>query len=263
MNNFQFSFFPRSCILFFLPFFTVEAFGFIQFILSTGVKLCCSVISSQVMERLVSKCNLLFFIGNKDTTGRQQILCLESAKLFFGTGPQLCFQLWMLGASSSPSVTQYLSIVSSFLLGTKSAYQLLTYSREEEGSEWKNQKNGWKAKFSSLPKDLKKVFMNYLSWLPLILISLLYKIGSINLYLKFFGLYSIIIIFLIIVLNVLGSFILNILMDLEVITLNPSLSIWSKGLPIDEEKSRRLLDNLFISFTNMFVISRPFNTIRK
>ena len=263
MNNFQFSFFPRSCILFFLPFFTVEAFGFIQFILSTGVKLCCSVISSQVMERLVSKCNLLFFIGNKDTTGRQQILCLESAKLFFGTGPQLCFQLWILGASSSPYVTQYLSIVSSFLLGTKLAYQLLTYSRKVEGSHWKNQKNGWKSKFSSLPKDLKKVFMSYLSWLPLILISLLYKIGSINLYLKFFGLYSIIIIFLIIVLNVLGSFILNILMDFKVITLNPSLSIWSKGLPIDEEKSRRLLDNLFISFTNMFVISRPFNTIRK
>ena len=215
------------------------------------------------MQKIVSKSNLLFFIGNKDTTGRQQILCLESAKLFFGTGPQLCFQLWILGASSSPSVTQYLSIVSSFLLGTKLAYQLLTYSREEEGSQLKNQKNGWKAKFSTLPKDIKKVLVNYLSWLPLILISLLYKIGSINLYLKFFGWYSIIIIFLIIVLNVLGSFILKILMDLEVITLNPSLSIWSKGLPVDEGKSHRLLDNLFISFTNMFVISRPFNTIRK
>ena len=211
------------------------------------------------MQKIVSKSNLLFFIGNKDTTGRQQILCLESAKLFFGTGPQLCFQLWILGASSSPSVTQYLSIVSSFLLGTKLAYQLLTYSREGIGSELTNQKKGFNEKFFSL----FNVFLNYLSWLPLILISLLYKIGSINLYLKFFGWYSIIIIFLIIVLNVLGSFILNILMDLEVITLNPSLSIWSKGLPMDEGKSFQMLDNLFISFTNMFVISRPFNTIRK
>ena len=114
------------------------------------------MISSQAMQKIVSKSNLLFFIGNKDTTGRQQILCLESAKLFFGTGPQLCFQLWIIGASSSPSVTQYLSIVSSFLLGTKLAYQLLTYSREEEGSQLKNQKNGWKAKFSTLPKDIKK-----------------------------------------------------------------------------------------------------------
>ena len=90
--------------------------------------------------------------------------------------------------------------------------------------------------------------------LPLIWTSLLFKIGSINLYIKFFGWSLILLVFS------LNSFVGFILAICAGVTRSPSLSIWSAGLP--EGSSFRPLNNLYISFTNIFVISRPFNTIR-
>ena len=246
----------RSCLLFFLPFFIVYIFGFLEFFLSFGVKLSSSLIGSETMKKIVTKCDLLFFIGQKEVTGKEKILCLESAKLFFGYGPQLCFQIWILQAAAAPSFTQYISIAASFLLGTKSAYSLLSYSRENHLNALKS-KGGMTSLKDKCLHHLKNL-LQFLTWLPLIWTSFLLKIGSINLYIKFFGCYSVFMILLIFSLHSFAGFILAICAGA---TRSPSLSIWSAGLP--EGSSFRPLNNLYISFTNIFVISRPFNTIRK
>ena len=73
----------RSCLLFFLPFFIVEIIEFVHFVLSTGVNLCCSIICSKLGEKVVSKFDLLFFLGKKDTSGKEKIRTLDAAKGFF------------------------------------------------------------------------------------------------------------------------------------------------------------------------------------
>ena len=239
--------------MFVLPFFVVELFGFLEFFLSAGVNICCAITGSQTMKKLVAKCDLLFFIGHKDPTRREQVLCLEAAKLVFSTGPQLCLQLWILEATSAPSELQYLSIISSCLLGTKLAYELLSYSRPEIDSD--EQKIGCKEKIFAFLKVLR----SYFCWLPLILSSLLYKIGSINLYMKFFGWFSVFMILLILLLNAVGSFILT----KESVTQDPRVSVWTVDLHDSGKKHFKILDTLFVSLSNIFVVSRPFNTIRK
>ena len=243
----------RSSILLFLPYFLVELFGFLEFFLSFIVKMCCSIVGTESMKKVVSKCDLLFFVGKKDKTGKEKILCLESAKLFFGYGPQLCFQLWILQATPVPSFSQYLSIISSCVLSTKSAFVLITYSRAAPVTT--EQKRTWSEKFLCL----LRMILEFLTWLPLILTSVLFKIGSINLYMKFFGWYSAAMIFSIICLNTAG------IVCLSHLSLSKQrFSIWTENLPsTDETNHFHWSEGLFISFTNMFVISRPFNTIRK
>ena len=105
----------RSSVLFLLPFFILDILGCLEVILLFESACCCcccccAVANTETIKKLVSKLDLLFFTGNKDKSGTQKLLCLESAKLFLGYGPQLCFQIWVLEASLSPSFTQYLSI---------------------------------------------------------------------------------------------------------------------------------------------------------
>ena len=255
----------RSSILFFLPFFIVELLDCFELILNLiyglcctlHLKLCCSLIGTLSIKKMVSLNNLIFFVGKKDQTGRENVLCLESAKLFFGYGPQLCYQLWVLEATTSPKDSQYFSIVSSLLLSTKAAYELLTYTRSEPQQQQSNEREPWKEKLHALMWNAKDVFLDYLSWLPLILSSLIFKIGSINLYMKFFGWYSVSMFFLTIFLNVVGNFIIS---RMNAVTKN---NRWTINAPQGEDKDFSWLDNLFISFTNMFVISRPLNTLRK
>ena len=245
--------------MFMLPFFVVELFGFLQFFLSVAVGICCAVTGSQTMKKLVAKCDLLFFIGQKDPSRREQVLCLEAAKLVFSTGPQLCLQLWLLEATIAPSEFQYLSIISSCLLGTKLAYELISYSRQEESAAIMVETSG-KEKCKEKFCAFLKVFLDYLSWLPLILTSLLYKIGSINLYMKFFGLFSVLMVLLLIFLHTVVSFLLS---RFGSVSENPGVSVWTVDLKNDGNKPFMFLDNLFVSFSNIFVVSRPFNTIRK
>ena len=253
----------RSSVLFLLPFFILDILGCLEVILLFESACCCcccccAVANTETIKKLVSKLDLLFFTGNKDRSGTQKILCLESAKLFLGYGPQLCFQTWVLEASLSPSFTQYLSIVTSFVLATKSAYLLLTYSRENLGQATEDSKEkSCKEKLS----HYLNVLMRSLPWLPLIWTSLLFKMGSIILYVKFFGWFSIGVILALFLLHAVGGVIIN--RCLGGVTLNPRLSSWTEGLPLSGRKVFfSHLDNLFISFSNLFVISRPFNTLR-
>ena len=219
----------------------------------------CSLAKSQAIKKISSKCDLLFFIGEKDESGSQKMLCLESAKLFFGYGPKLCYDVWILYATpstdSTPTSSQYVSIVASFLLATKSSYCLLTYTRESAVVQITEE--NWKDKVPFLVPVL-----DVLSWLPLIWTSLLYKVGSIILYFKFFHWFSVLMILGIVALNAIGGYILD--RHLGRITANHRVSTWTEDLPMSGRKAFfRSFDNLFISFSNLFVISRPFNTLRK
>ena len=188
------------------------------------------------------------------------MVSLESAKLFFGYGPKLCYDVWILYATSlspsipSPNPSQYFSIAGSFLLATKSSYCLLTYTRE---SVVQITEENWKDKVPFLVPVL-----DVLSWLPLIWTSLLYKVGSIILYFKFFHWFSVLMILGIVALNAFGGYVLD--RHLGRITANHRVSTWTEDLPMSGRKAFfRSFDNLFISFSNLFVISRPFNTLRK
>ena len=172
----------RSCILFFLPFFLVELFGFLEFFLSAGVKVCCSIMCSQAVEKLLQKTDLLFFLGKKEKTGQEKILCLQAAKIYFGSAIQLCYQIWILQVThyngEFERISQYLSITLSFLLITKNSIGLISYSRAKFEKE-------------NADEDVFKVrvfrtLSLYFSWLPVILTSLLFKIGTINLLVQFF-----------------------------------------------------------------------------
>ena len=114
----------RSSLLFFLPFFIVEMIEFVHFILSSGINLCCSIICSKLGEKVVSKLDLLFFLGKKDTTGKEKILSLDAAKVFFGSVLQLSVQLYFIEITRDGiRVSQYISVISSLLLICKTGYQ--------------------------------------------------------------------------------------------------------------------------------------------
>ena len=245
----------------------MELFGFLQFFLSSGFKLCCSLIISKSVEKVLIKYDLLFFVGNKDKSGKSKLLSLESAKIFCGSGPQLCYQLWLLhaivyrrsvsyydsvytndGDERSASVTQYLSIISSILLMTKSAFELLSYQRSENDTA-NDEDKSTKEKIM----EVLKIFVSYLSWLPLILTSLLYKVWSINLYMRFFGWASFGMF--------IGIFLLNIVCSLLVPAITNSrmrLKYPKKNTP--EGSNKTLLEKIYLSYANMFVITRPLDT---
>lgn len=74
----------RSCLLFFLPFFIVELIEFVHFILSAGINLCCALMCSKVGERMVSKLDLLPFLGNRTPLGRRKYSPWMLPKYFSG-----------------------------------------------------------------------------------------------------------------------------------------------------------------------------------
>ena len=166
--------------------------------------MCCSVFCSQALEKLVQKTDILFFVGRKEKTGREKILCLQAAKIFFGSAIQLCFQIWILQVThyngKFERISQYLSIIMSFLLITKNSIGLISYSRpkfEKENTE----------------EGMLRSISLYLSWLPVTITSLLFKIGLINQLVIFFGWYSMVIIFGIYILNISSSFIIDCVME--------------------------------------------------
>ena len=234
--------------------------------MSSGIKLCCSLITSKSVEKWLIKYDLLFFVGNKDKSGKSKLLSLESAKIFFGSGPQLCYQLWLLHAilygkykyyyhqyasdyrQTEPSVTQYLSIISSIILMTKSAFELLSYQRSQNTEEDEDKRTKEKI------MEVLKLLLSYLSWLPLILTSLLYKVGSINLYMRFFGWASFGMF--------IGIFLLNILSSLLVpaITNSRMKLKYPKSRSVPDGTDKSLLEKIYLSYTNLFVITRPLDT---
>ena len=75
----------------FLPFFIVQLFGLFEFSLSKGIQFCCSLAVDKCVgksvekfvKKIVKKFDLLFFLGEKDVSGKgkEKLLCLNSAKV--------------------------------------------------------------------------------------------------------------------------------------------------------------------------------------
>ena len=209
--------------------------------------MCCSVFCSQAVEKLVQKTDILFFVGRKQKTGKEKILCLQAAKIFFGSAIQLCFQIWILQVThyngKFERISQYLSIIMSFLLITKNSVGLISYSRSKFEKE-------------NTDEGMLRSISLYLSWLPVIITSLLFKIGLINQLVIFFGWYSMVIIFGIYILNISSSFIIDCVME----KYNRLLIVYKdEYMPNGAQKP---LEKILISFSNIFVFSRPVNTLR-
>ena len=208
----------RSTVLFFLPYFLVELFGFLEFFLSSGIKICCSFGINKIVNNMLEKMDILFFLGKKDKTGKEKLLCLEAAKIYFGSAIQLCYQIWIFQVTEYAGgqieidlkrLSQYLSIISSILLLTKSSIDQISYSRDEAQSEITEEAGFSVSKLKKTLKRLWKILSLYFSWFPLVLTSLLFKIGTINLFIIFYGWYSLLIIFVLFCLNLLASFIFS------------------------------------------------------
>ena len=114
----------------------LELIGFSEFFINKDViKESCSNFADQAVEKILKKFDILFFVGRKDKSGKEKTLCLESAKLYFSSAPQLVLQLWLLHVTKSSNpwalahLSQYLSVASSFFFASQTAFTLLTYQR--------------------------------------------------------------------------------------------------------------------------------------
>ena len=131
---------------------------------------------------------------------------------------------------------------------TKSAFELLSYQRSENDTA-NDEDKSTKEKIM----EVLKIFVSYLSWLPLILTSLLYKVWSINLYMRFFGWASFGMF--------IGIFLLNIVCSLLVPAITNSrmrLKYPKKNTPEGSDKT--LLEKIYLSYANLFVITRPLDS---
>ena len=216
----------------------------------------CKVFCSKAVEKLVQKTDILFFLGKRENTGREKILCLQAAKIYFGSAIQLCYQIWILQVTHYNDkiferISQYLSIIMSFVMITKNSIDLISYSRARPKSEEEEEAN---EEFST-----SKVFETislYLSWLPVVLTSLLFKVATINLFTIFYGWKSLVIVFGIFLVNFTFTFIFGFIGSK---CNRLSLVHKDKSMP---EGAENYQDKVMISYSNIFVISRPVNTLR-
>merc|ERR1712183_683362 len=241
----------RSSLLFFLPFFIVELIEFVHFILSSGLNLCCSIICSQLGEKIVRKLDLLFFLGKKDTTGKEKILSLDAAKIFFGSVLQLSVQLYLIEITRYDiRVSQYLSVISSLLLICKTGYEVMTYARQEETQEEQS--------FKQKACQLLRTLGDFLTWLPVLGSNLVFKMGIINLALLFLGWYAMLVFLLIFLANLLSAF----------LAANRKMKKCLRNYEIthnnitgnNEAKDTDILLLVYTSYSNIFLLTRTVAT---
>ena len=89
--------------------------------------------------------------------------------------------------------------------------------------------------------------------------SLLTKVGSIHLYIDFFGWYSFLMIAGVLILNIAFSYLCQLISTKKYF--KRLKMVHERDLP--EGKSTTHLQKLFTSYTNLFVLSRTFGSIRK
>ena len=260
----------RAFLLFFLPFFIVElvevieifniskkyfsfeSFQFVQFFLSSGINLCCSLLCGKVGEGGSEKFNLLFFIGREDKTGRTKILALDAAKVFFGSVLQLSLQIYFIQVQFvEVEMSQIFSVVSSLLLICKTGYEILSFTADGKMPDYKNTKEKIKGKIM----EKVRLIPGLLSWLPLLLSSLVFKMGTINLCILFFGWYSLIIFFGFFIFNCLSYYFAH--LDI----LRKMMGGYKIVHDIDEEEEEEgkkidVKEMLFTSYGNIFLITR-------
>jgi len=178
---------------------------------------------------------------------------LDAAKVFFGSVLQFCVQFYFIEISKEIRWSQCFSVVSSLLLITKTGYEIMSYTRDtsEHQEELSFRQKTW---------QLLRTFGDFLTWLPLLGSNLVFKLGTINLCILFFGWYSILAILLIYLTNILSSFLAT----------NTSIKNMFRGYELNNSsdpdnddsaaKSPSILALLYTSYTNIFMISRTVAT---
>merc|ERR1711953_1655183 len=244
----------RSCLLFFLPFFIVEIIEFVHFVLSSGVNLCCSIICSKLGEKIVIKFDLLFFLGKKDNSGKEKILTLDAAKVFFGSVLQLSVQLYLIEISREDiRVSQYISVISSLLLICKTGYEVMTYTRKVQAEVEEDQS------FKQKAWELLRTLWDFLTWLPLLGTNLVFKIGIINLCLLFLGWYAMLVLLGIFLANLLSAFLAtNVKMRKY---FRNYLITHNNVLDDTEANNTGILHLIYTSYSNIFLITRTVATL--
>lgn len=244
----------RSSLLFFLPFFIVEMIEFVHFILSSGVNLCCGIICSKFGEKIVSKFDLLFFLGQKDKTGKEKILALDAAKVFFGSVLQLSVQLYFIEISRKDiRVSQYISVISSLLLICKTGYEVMTYRRKAETQDEQDKS------FTQKARQLLKTLLDFLSWLPLLGSNLVFKMGIINLGLLFLGWYAMLVFLLIFLTNLLSAILAT---NEKMKKCLRNYQITHNNVPDNNERKNTtdILHLIYTSYSNIFLLTRTVAT---
>ena len=117
-----------------------------------------------------------------DPTGKAKLLCLDAAKVFFGSCIQLCYQLILLQCSFATKPSQLLSILSSLLLITRTGFEIWRYEIWEESSK----ENRLKVVFMRIMKYIGE----FLIGLPMLGSSLLFSLGTLTLPILLVGCYT-------------------------------------------------------------------------
>eukprot|EP00092_Neocalanus_flemingeri_P070774 GFUD01086900.1.p1 GENE.GFUD01086900.1~~GFUD01086900.1.p1 ORF type:complete len:481 (+),score=87.55 GFUD01086900.1:40-1482(+) len=238
----------HASVLMFLPFFLVEIVSCFQFFCSSVFSSCLGFICGKCTQKCVKKFDFLHFLGKKDPSGKAKLLCLDAAKVFFGSCIQLCLQIVLLQYSFVGKPSQLLSILSSFLLITKTSFEVLTYQRREETTE----DTGMKVVLIQMMKTI----WEFIKYFPVLGLSLLFNLGTLTLSIILLGWYSTLIIVLIILCTLLTTWVSS-LSRVKKITEKYQMTHQATNIANEEKTGHTKLTNLLMSYTNIFIISRP------
>ena len=228
-----------ASFLAFFPFFLVELISMFSFLMSAIVHTFCSLMFKRGVGACAIKFDLLHFLMKKDKRPKAKILALDSTKVFFGSSFQFIFQLYLMRSTDIANLTQYLSIFFSFLMICKTAFQVYFYERKE--NEENDDRKGF---FRNVLKELEQISVEmwaFLLALPLLGSNILSNFGSFHYMAHFFGVYSILGIFLLFLSNLITLFCLE----------------------IGNSEKSAIMRKLFISYTNMFFLSRPLDATKE
>ena len=253
-----------------------------------GLKFACG----KLFEKMMS---LLHFLPANDARKKDRLLCVDVAKVFFGSCLQLCFQLVLLVGYTNPDdreLSQYLSIAASSYLLCKTGVDIILFRRSTDEEENEQKKRLFNYLYLILTDTLQnisftpqktcleklKAFIKHflieqfqkmkilLFYLPLVLTSLVFHTGTLVVTILALDGYSAIYICLVFAVNLLVSIILPFE---SVQALEHKLGLQYKfdqknGSETESGKEKVVNATVFrgflISWINIFFISRPVET---
>ena len=190
-------------------------------------------------------------------------LSIEAAKLVAGSCLQLVFQAVLLGRFTSWKdfkVSQVISILSSALMITKVAVEIMLFQRANPNTEPTEDSKTMKEKVRELACELMNTLKKFLFALPLLLSSLVFNTGTLILTIVVTEWASAFYVCLVLLLNLTISFLdpYSILQTVE-----QKLKLTYKFSKLEEEeevkrvKKSNVLRGLFTSWANLFIFLRP------
>ena len=205
--------------------------------------------------------DLLHFLPSKEADKRDKMLSVEMIKIVFGSCLQLCFQSCLLfGYTKKSKTSQIISIISSSIIICKVGVDIIRFKRKTVQNEGKGENA--KLNFLFLLEKMKilKIFLIYL---PLMATSLVFNTGTLIMTVLVWEEYSVIFI--------LASFFLNYLISLALpfnliekcekkLGMKYKLDSQSNNIRTVAQKKvtePRVRRGLWVSWTNMFFLSRP------